>query len=331
MSDDVAAAKHEGAVRQRAALFVWGMPRPTDRTNAPMSNPLWIPATIAASVFQVGRNALQRGVMSSSGPWGATLVRFLFGLPFSILFVTVGHFAMPGADLHWSGAFWLSAIVGATSQVLATAALLDAMQRSGFAVGTALQQSSLPLAALLGLIVYQDRISTIAWIGVVITTIGLVALSWPPPDQRRASLIGAAMGLASGLFFGFSLNAFRHAALALDPAHPVFAALVCVAVVQAMQTSAMSLILAWRDPATLAEVARRWRPSLGAGLCGACASAGWFVALALSPAAPVRALGIIEAPIAAMAGHRLFRERLGARQILSGVAIIGGVLLTTLF
>jgi hypothetical protein len=103
-----------------------------------------------SSVFQVGRNALQRGVMSSSGPWGATLVRFLFGLPlpsraasgselcwsavptakperciassraavarvrflfglpFSILFVTVGHFVMPGADLHWSGAFWLS-------------------------------------------------------------------------------------------------------------------------------------------------------------------------------------------------------------------------------
>ena len=40
---------------------------------------LWVPATIAASAFQVGRNALQRGVMASSGPWGATLVRFLFG------------------------------------------------------------------------------------------------------------------------------------------------------------------------------------------------------------------------------------------------------------
>ena len=57
--------------------------------------------------------------------------------------------------------------------MLATAALLDAMQRSGFAVGTALQQSSLPLAAILGLIVYHDRISVTAWVGVVITTIGL--------------------------------------------------------------------------------------------------------------------------------------------------------------
>ena len=76
---------------------------------------------------------------------------------------------------------------------------------------------------------------------------------------------------------------------------------------------------------------RRWRPSLGAGLCGACASVGWFVALALSPAAPVRALGIIEAPIAAIAGHRFFRETLSTRQIVAGVAVVGGILLTSLF
>ena len=55
---------------------------------------LWIPATIGASFFQVARNALQRGLMPSTGPWGATLVRFLFGLPFSVLFT--------------AAAFWLT-------------------------------------------------------------------------------------------------------------------------------------------------------------------------------------------------------------------------------
>lgn len=292
---------------------------------------LWIPATIAASIFQVGRNALQRGVMTSSGPWGATLVRFLFGLPFSLTFVAIGLLVTARPDPHWSGAFWLSAITGGGSQILATAALLNAMHRSGFAVGTALQQSSLPLAALLGLVIYHDRISGTAWLGVAITTIGLAALSWPSPRQIRASLAGAMFGLTSGLFFGFSLNAFRHAALALDARHPVFAAIVSVAVVQAMQTLALIVFLSWRDRAALREVLRRWRPSLGAGLCGACASAGWFVALALSPAAPVRALGIIEAPIAAIAGHRFFREALNVRQIVAGTAIVIGVLLTTLF
>lgn len=293
---------------------------------------LWIPATIVASIFQVGRNALQRGVMTSAGPWGATLVRFLFGLPFSIVFTGIAVLVVPAANPHFGAAFWVSVVTGAASQVLATAALLVAMHRSGFAVGTALQQSSLPLAALIGLVVYHDRLSAIAWLGVAITTIGLAVLTWPPklsPTPRAAS--GAFFGLLSGLFFGFSLNAFRHAALSMDPVHPIFAAIVSVCIVQAMQATALTLILLVRDPAALRAVLRNWRSSLGAGACGTLASVGWFIALALSPAAPVRALGVIEAPFAAIAGHRLFRETLQAKQIVAGLAIIGGIALTSLW
>lgn len=293
---------------------------------------LWIPATIAASVFQVGRNALQRGVMTSAGPWGATLVRFLFGLPFSLAFTLAALFLVPDARPGFTSAFWISAVAGATSQVLATATLLIAMHRAGFAVGTALQQSSLPLAALIGLAVYHDRLSAIAWSGVAITTAGLVLLTWP---SRIAAMpragSGAMFGVLSGLLFGFSLNGFRHAALSLDAAHPVFAAIVSVSIVQAMQAAVLTILLALRDPAALRAVLRNWRGSLGAGACGACASIGWFVALALSPAAPVRALGVIEAPIAALAGHRLFRETLRPKQVVAGIAVIGGIVLTSLY
>jgi len=131
---------------------------------------LWIPATIAASFFQVARNALQRGMMRAAGPWGATLVRFLFGLPFSIMFAAIAFWSTPHLAPSFGHAFWVAAAGGALSQVAATACLLIAMERAGFAVGTALQQSSLPLAALLGLIVYRDTMSGIAWAGVVITT-----------------------------------------------------------------------------------------------------------------------------------------------------------------
>ncbi|WP_447411935.1 hypothetical protein, partial [Clostridium perfringens] len=74
----------------------------------------------------------------------------------------IGARLTPGAALRWTDAFWLSAGVGAAAQVLATAALLDAMRRSGFAIGTALQQSSLPLAAVVGLVLYHDRIGATA-------------------------------------------------------------------------------------------------------------------------------------------------------------------------
>jgi drug/metabolite transporter (DMT)-like permease len=292
---------------------------------------LWIPSTIAASFFQVARNALQRGLMPSTGPWGATLVRFLFGLPFSVLFVALAVWATPGLQPRFTQAFWAPAMTGAVTQVLATASLLVAMRRAGFAVGTALQQSALPLAAVIGLVVFHDALSGLAWLGVAITTAGLAVLTWP---TRRASgpkpMTGAVFGLLSGLCFGFSLNAFRHAALALEPRHPVFSALASVAVVQAAQAFFLTLYLFIRDRGALRAVITGWRESLAAGFCGACASSGWFLALALAPAAPVRALGVVEAPIAAIAGRRLFSERLHAQQILAGGAVLVGVVLTTL-
>jgi drug/metabolite transporter (DMT)-like permease len=291
---------------------------------------LWIPATIIASAFQVARNALQRGLMPSTGPWGATLVRFLFGLPFSLAFVAAAFALTPGARLQFTAAFWSAVMTGALAQVLATAALLVAMRRAGFAVGACLQQSSLPLAAIVGLVWYHDQLSALAWLGVAITTAGLIVLTWPRQDSGPQPISGGVFGLLSGLCFGLSLNAFRHACLALEPHHPIVSALSSVAVAQAAQALGLTVLLGLRDRGALRAVVVGWRESLAAGLCGACASAGWFVALSLAAAAPVRALGVIEAPIAAVAGRRFFSERLYPVQIFAGAAVLAGVLLTTL-
>jgi drug/metabolite transporter (DMT)-like permease len=208
--------------------------------------------------------------------------------------------------------------------------LLMAMHRSGFAVATSLQQSSLPLAALIGLAAFHDRLSALGWTGVAVTTAGLIVLTWPRSANMREEIIGGGFGLFSGLAFGFSLNAFRHAGLMLEPRHPVYAALLAVPVVQAMQTAALLLILLLVSPWTVAQVLKDWRRSSAAGVCGSLASAGWFVALALAPAASVRAVGVIEAPMAAVAGHRLFKERLHWLQWISGGGVAIGVVMTAL-
>ncbi len=291
---------------------------------------LWIPVTVLAAAFQVARNGLQRSAMSATGPWGATLIRFLYGVPFSTLMAVAAWTLTPRAHPRMGLDFWVSALTGALTQVLATAALLVAMRRAGFAVATAVQQSSLPLAAILGLIVYHDRLSGVAWAGVAVTTLGLAALTWPKHAAGPQPVSGAAFGLASGLCFGFSLNAYRHATLAFDAGAPVFAAVASVAIVQAVQASVMSAWLKWRDPKAFAAVLASWRTSLAAGLCGSLASGGWFLALALAEAAPVRAVGVVEAPMAAFAGRRFFRERLHPLQIVAGLGVLGGVLLTTL-
>jgi drug/metabolite transporter (DMT)-like permease len=289
---------------------------------------LWIPATLAAAVLQVGRNALQRGLMGKSGPWAATLVRFLFGLPFSLALAAGLYVLGPRASLHLNAVFWFNTLLGAVAQVLATACVLVAMRRAGFAVGTSMQQSSLPLAAILGLLLFHDQLRPLAWAGVALTSVALLALTWPRHASGPQPISGGVFGLLSGLCFGYALNAYRQASLALDPGHPILAAAVTVTATQAVQSIGLCALLAVWDRPALRSVFAAWRPSLLAGLCGAMASIGWLVALGLSPAAPVRALGVVEAPVAALAGRRIFRERLSVLQWTAGALVAVGVAMT---
>ncbi|MBS0364170.1 MAG: DMT family transporter [Proteobacteria bacterium] len=291
---------------------------------------LWILLTAAAAPLQVARNALQRGLVGDAGPWGATLVRFLFGLPFSLAIFAVTAALTPGASAHWSVAYAIAAFVGAVAQMAATAALLVAMHRSGFAVATVMQQSSLPLSAAFGALALGDRIGSHAWAGIATTTVGLAILSWPRRDQMAGAGLGAVMGLASGGAFAVALNAYRQAGLLLEPHHAIYSGVASVCVAQAIQTTILVAALAVLRPAALLAVVRSWRPSLGAGFFGAAASACWFGALALAPAGPVRAVGVIEAPIAAAAGRRLFKERLSVRQLAGGALAAIGVAVAAL-
>ena len=291
---------------------------------------LWILLTAAAAPLQVARNALQRGLVGDAGPWGATLVRFLFGLPFSLtLFAVVATLtpqAAPDADLR----FLVAVCAGGVAQICATAALLMAMRTSGFAVATFMQQSSLPLAALLGLLAFGDRMSAVQWSGVAATTVALLVLSWPATNQVTGKVAGALYGLASGAAFAMALNGYRQAGLALEPNYPIYSATATLCVAQTLQSLVMVLLLAAIRPGALRAVGAAWKVSLGAGFFGTAASACWFTALALAPAGPVRAVGVIEGPIAAAAGRRLFKERLSPRQWAGGAMAALGVVMTAL-
>lgn len=291
---------------------------------------IWIPLTIAATFLQVSRNALQRSLLPVAGPWGATLVRFLFGLPFTLAFIAMAKLATPEAQGHFSVQFLIACLIGALAQMGATAALLVSMQRSSFAIGTAFQQSSLPFTALVGFFVFHDPISPAAWAGLFIATAGLIYLSWPRQMEGSRDWSPALLGLASGAAFALSANAFRQAGLGFDPHHVVFSALVTVAVVQAIQTLILIICLVIFDPKALRAAIGAWKSSLGAGFFGAGASALWFIALTLSPAGPVRAVGVIEMPVAALMGRRLFAERLSLSQIVAGTLTALGVVLAAI-
>jgi drug/metabolite transporter (DMT)-like permease len=291
---------------------------------------LWILLTAAAAPLQVARNALQRGLIGDAGPWGATLVRFLFGLPFSLALFLVVAALTPHAAPDPNLRFLVAVAAGAVAQVCATAALLMAMRSSGFAVATFMQQSSLPLGALLGYFAFGDRMSAMQWLGLAATTVALLSLSWPSRTQETGKLAGSLYGLASGAAFAVALNGYRQAGLALEPSHPIYSATAALCLAQALQSLVMILILGTIRPGALRAVGASWKASLAAGFFGTAASACWFSALALAPAGQVRAVGVLEGPIAAAAGRRLFRERLDIRQWAGGLLAAIGVVTTAL-
>ncbi len=290
---------------------------------------IWIPITLAATALQVARNAFQRGLLADAGPWGATLVRFLFGLPFAAVFLGVAWLVGGPVRPRLDGGFMLASVAGGAAQIVATAAMLVSMRRSSFALGTVFQQSSIPLAAIMGL-AFGDHVPPLRWLGLALVTAGLVALGWPRKLTGQKVGSAALLGLVAGAGFALSSNAFRQAALSVAPGAPVFGALATLLVVQALQSASLAVWLGVTDRGALATVMARWRESLPAGFFGAAASGLWFTAFALSPAGPVRAVGVAEMPIAALAGRRLFAERMAPWQIAVLAQITVGVCLAAL-
>ena len=88
----------------------------------------WIPIVLWAALAQTARNAAQRSLVAQAGTLGATLARFLYGLPFAGAYVLLLH-ALPATAAgvpHFSTGYFGWLIVGALAQLAATAFLLAA-------------------------------------------------------------------------------------------------------------------------------------------------------------------------------------------------------------
>jgi drug/metabolite transporter (DMT)-like permease len=297
---------------------------------------LWIPITIAAALAQTLRNAAQRHLIKELGTLGATLVRFLYGLPFAVLWLIAVH-AVGGFELpvpNYAFAMWVT--LGAVSQIAATALLLRVMAERNFALGVAYSKTELLMVAVFGFVFLADRISLFTAIAVGLGTAGVLMLS--PADRERplrAMLMGwttrpALLGLGSGAGFAMSAVGYRGAALALHGTPFPMAAAYSLVIAQLLQTFLLGGWLLVRDADVIARVLRAWRASLFAGFMGAAASAGWFTAMAIEPIAKVRTLGLMELLFSYVVSRRIFRERF-SRLELAGIGLLTlGLVVVTL-
>lgn len=289
---------------------------------------LWAVFTVLAAGGQAMRNALQKELTRTLGTAGATHVRFLYGLPFGVLFLAavllVSGQRLPALTLPWLQ--WL--LVGTLAQIIATAMLLTAMKEKSFVMITALSKLEPVHVALFGLMFLADQLTLPLAIAIGLATAGVTTMSWPKGDGLDLlSWKPALIGLASGAVFGLSAIGYRGAIRSLDADSFVVAASTTLAAGLLLQSAVLTTYLALFERGTLIELFRAWRPSIAAGFMGAFASQCWFLAFALESAAKVRTLALVEIFFAQAIAGTMLRQRLASREGIGIALIVVGVAL----
>ena len=288
-------------------------------------NFLWVPFTLCGAVGQVARNAMQRGLTPQLGALGATLVRFLFGFPFALVFLAVvlavTHAPLPAFNRD----FVLWTLMGALTQIGGTALMLAAMEQRSFVVVTAYLKTEPVLVALMGLAFLHDPLTPLMALAIGMAMLGVAAVSIKP-GALTGGARPAALGVASAALYGASAIGYRGAILSLKAGF-VVASTVSLAAGLTLQTLLLMLWLLLFNRQTLKALARLWKPSLAAGFTGAAASQFWFLAFALATAASVRTLALVEVLFAQGVTRFVFKQKTTAREAVGIALLLAGAVL----
>ena len=289
---------------------------------------LWVATTLIASVAQTARNAMQSSLTATLGTLGATQVRFIYGLPFALVFLGLvtafAHARVPPP----TPAFLAFAASGALAQIAGTAFLLAAMQARSFSVATALSKTEAVQVALFGFAVLGDALTWSRAIAILIATAGVVIVAVKPGQTwDRQSVKPAVLGIASGAFFALASVSFRGAILALPEGVYFLRATTALVWSLCIQVTVLGVWLTIMNREALLRSVGVWRQSLFAGFMSAFASQLWFLGFSLTVAANVRTLALVEVLLAQAVAKRLFNQRTAPRELVGMALVVAGVAL----
>ncbi len=250
--------------------------------------------------MQAVRTAGQKRLAESMDTVIVSWVRFLFGLPFAILFF---YWMVPQSFTFesLSSRYWLYILIIAVSQLLATLMAVVLLGRRNFAIGSTLVKSEAIFTALLGLVLFSEYLSLLAWLavclgilGLFISSLGKFNLSWVEILTKLDSK-SALLGLGGGALFGVASVFIRQANLLLDSiGAPVSQAVITLTSVLILQTLIGGVFVLLTRATQIKSITQNIGACVFIGLTSMLGSFGWFGAYALQNAAYVKTLGQIE-------------------------------------
>jgi drug/metabolite transporter (DMT)-like permease len=200
--------------------------------------------------------------------------------------------------------------------------MLLAMNDHSFVVTTAYLKTEAIQTAIFGFVFLGDHLTALKVIAILIATIGVIITALRPGGAKGfTDLKPTVLGLVAAASFALSAIGFRGAIITVTGVSFVTAASYTLVFGLFAQTLVLTIYLMVRAPGILKAIFGLWRPSMFAGFMGAFASQFWFLAFALTAAANVRTLALVEVLFAQAVAYFSFKQPLSVRE-LSGIALI---------
>ncbi len=292
----------------------------------------WVIISVAAAFFQNLRSALQKHLKGKLSNSAAAYSRFLYALPFSLLYLLCLHQISGKALPAINATFFIYCLLGSIAQILFTVILLWMFSFKSFAVGTTFSKLEVIVVAVLGAVMLHDTLSIMAVVAIIICAAGVVTLTAGQSGIKVRALFqqlfsrDTLVGLICAFFLGSSVVCFRGASLSLQHSDVLMAAATTLAVTLLIQTVLMGFWITWREAEQWKKLAQEWRWATAVGAMGILTSIGWFTAFTMQNASFVRAVGNIELLFTYLFSIRVFREKVSKVEIAGMLLIVTGIL-----
>lgn len=288
----------------------------------------WIAFTILAAFMQAVRTAGQKQLTSSVTPMSTTLIRYVFGLPFAIvylLYLSDGQTQALLLDASKNTRFLVYGAAAGLAQIAATFLLVKVFSFRNFTVGTSFAKTEAIQAAVLGTVLFASTLTPLAWLAVGIGFVGIFIVSIPTKTQSWEAQ-NVLLGTLSGTAFALTSLWLREASLSLNLPVLQSAAITLVCIVS-FQSLVCIIYTALREPYQFSAIRARLGLATFVGLTSALGSIGWFTAMTFQNPAMVKSLGQIEFIFTLLLTTLFFKERVSTRELLGVTAIVASVIL----
>ena len=302
---------------------------------------IWIPITFLAAFMQAARTAGQKHLTKDFSAVGASYVRFLWGLPFALVYLWYLHqtgdhdISAVIPVMGWK--YFVFAALTAISQILATVLLVFLFSLRNFAIGSTYARTEALLTAIVGAVVFHEALAGAGWVAVAMGAFGVIMINLARTGVagetfvRRLFQPAAGVGLLSGLGFAGASLFLRQASLSLGLDDWVYAAALTLALVLVIQPVIMTIYILFRARDQISAMGPNWRGCLFVGITSVIGSAGWFTAMTIERAAYVKALGQVELLFTLALSVLFFKEKSTPKELMGMAMVAGSIIVLLLY